>query len=96
MAIDLTANEIEASNRAEATALLIRAGFRVYPVSYTHLDVYKRQRRMRNTSMASRKNMCRNTPVCMVKGGSGKGLSRMRGSFVSPAWFSTIATLSAT
>src|SRR5262249_4710726 len=27
---NLTANEIEAANRAEATALLIRAGFRVY------------------------------------------------------------------
>jgi hypothetical protein len=27
---ELTANEIEAANRAEATALLIRAGYRVY------------------------------------------------------------------
>ena len=28
--VKLTSNEIEAANRAEATALLIRAGFRVY------------------------------------------------------------------
>jgi hypothetical protein len=28
--IKLTANEIEAANRAEATALLIRVGYRVY------------------------------------------------------------------
>jgi|SRR5580658_2188579 hypothetical protein len=30
MPIELTSNEIEAANRAEATELLIRAGFRVY------------------------------------------------------------------
>lgn len=28
--IDLTSNELEAANRAEATALLIRSGYRVY------------------------------------------------------------------
>jgi hypothetical protein len=30
MALNLKSNEIEAANRAEATALLIRAGYRVY------------------------------------------------------------------
>ncbi len=30
MPINLTSNEIEAANRAEATEILIRAGFRVY------------------------------------------------------------------